>query len=292
MTRRPSFSHSLILLLLTVSAILLTVNVRADAPDKAEFQIRYQAQQELINSFSQEILEEELYHIVRTWLNNQDFYGGNEFSLNFTQQRLLMDEQGGFKIYPCWDLELRLIYDWKSLGDQENSVTRDICSDVAQAFMAHPLGRLLVRSVDVRCCTPNQVTRKNFQYNVAIAIPDFTLGNNILRLQSKFLEFAQELDQKVKKTAQPREIKEICLSQFGIAEGKSKLFAQISVYTSPDEEDLPAYFEQIGREFWESLTTGIEFQTILKDLEVESLILEYFVSDTPEIKEALRFEYR
>lgn len=57
--------------------------------------------------------------------------------------------------------------------------------------------------------------------NVAFAIPDFTQDDHMLKLQSKFLEFAQSLDAKV-----------------------------------------------------------------------GSLVLEYLVTDTPEIKKALYFEYR
>lgn len=285
MNRKQQTLKVLLLGLLIIFISFLGLEVMAEDANDAD-------QQELINAFSEESLETEFRSIVSKWLAEQDDCPGIEFELEFSKNPLLMEEQEGFKVYSNWDLELHLIYDWESLSDQESAVTDAFCQNATNALISHPLGRLLIHSVEVRCYDLDQISRAETNSGIIPATQDYTRSDAELKLQAELLTFTDMLDSDVEKNTEPREIKEVCLSEFGPAEENNQLYALVTLYQSPAAEDLPIYLEEEGQTLWESLQADPELKASLEELDITNLKLEYRVSDVEELQEPLIFEFK
>ncbi|MDO5016415.1 MAG: hypothetical protein Q4E09_05365 [Eubacteriales bacterium] len=282
-----------ILALITVAAInFLWISTLVEAEQGTGQLSTLKAQQELINAFSEESLETEFRAIVNNWLAEQDDYKGVEFELEFTKNPLLMDEQEGFKVYSNWDLALHLIYDWESLSDQEDGAIDAFCQKATNILTSHPLGRLLIHSVEVRCYDPDRISRAETNSGIIPVTQDYTQSDAELKLQAELLTFTDKLDAQVEKSTEPREIKEVCLSEFGPTEENNQLYALVTLYQSPVAEDLPSYLEEEGQTLWDSLQADPDLKAALDELDINSLKLEYRVRDVKELQEPLILEFK
>lgn len=278
--------------LLILSIAFLSIGVLAEELIDSDQQRELRAQQELINSFSEASLEREFQAIVSQWLAEQKDYKDIEFELEFAKEPLLMDEQMGFKLYANWDLELHLIYDWPSLGEQAKSRSEQLCREALHTLISHPLGRLLIHSVEIRCYDLDHVSQAELNSGIVPAMQDYTLSEDELKLQECLLAFAENLDAQLEKAAEPREIKEVCLSKFGSISEKQQLYALITLYQSPAAEDLSAYLEAEGQALWESMQSNADLKAALEALDINSLQLEFRVTDSEEHLEAITLEYQ
>lgn len=292
MTQKQTLLKRFLPGLLILSVACLSIGVLAEELFDADQQRELRAQQELINSFSEESLEIEFQAIVSQWLAEQEDYKDVAFELEFAKEPLLMDEQMGFKLYSNWDLELHVIYDWPSLGEQAKDRSKQFCQEALHTLISHPLGRLLIHSVEIRCYDLDHVSQAELNSGIVPTMQDYTPSEDELKLQEYLLDFTKNLDGQLEKTTEPREIKEVCLSKFGCITDKQQLYALITLYQSPAVEDLSVYLEAEGQTLWESMQSNADLKAALEALDINHLQLEFRVTDSEEYLEAITYEFQ
>lgn len=275
------------------------------ATEMKQQELTYRPQQELLNSFSDDALEFQLRDYVAKWMQDQEIFEGKDFEMRVLEKKpFLVNEQKGYKVYPSWDIEVKLLFDWKTFEEKEGEVTSQVCRKAGNDLCQIPLFQLLVHSLDIRCAYPNGVTRQNITHNQLGDLQDYTQDERLTLLQDKILQMTEEMDGQLVKVPMPRrvrivngkeielptEVKEICLSEFGVTD-ENRLYAKIKLYQEPEVAGLREYLQGKSQQLWTELESDVELKQAYDSLNLAGFTLMWEGIGAEPLKEPLQFQF-